>query len=1563
MTQPCTPREPALRLLTALMATSLVLLLALAPLPQARAADPGPMPLANAYAPFAGEPFFLLSDATFGSADVATVRLEVNSPQMLEPAGGIDVRVYRIPEPLAFLQKQKDLHRVQVDAKPAEEGLGNLLTHLWDSWVVKSRLAWQKLFSAQARQAVTREAPALKTPKGLTRPSTFESPPQFLPVPGLTVVERFRYPVQAARPIEPPKDLKLAGSSSEFIRPSPGNVFVPIGQRAPGLYLVEAIAGQHRATTLLFVSDTVALTKVSGGQMLVWAAHRVNGAPVAATRVVWTDGVGTLKSGSADAQGVLKLDRQAPEQTYVFGEDPAGGVFISENFYYDSEVYSAKVYAVTDRPLYRPGDWVEVKVSGREFKSARESVPLKDAPMTLAVLDPAGQLVSTQTLAFTGAHGAHARFALPDNAVAGGYELRFTMGDDTFTAAFRVADYQKPHFEIVLLPDKADFATGEAVSGRLQLNYPDGKPVAGAHLSLTARAQKLTMIDGELGDTGQFPLKLTQDELQTGSDGTAKFVLPAAEQPSRYVLTALATDGAAYRVRTTREILVERGSGAYKLAAQQRFSAPGESVKFTFAASPRAGSAAAAELPRPARWERLRLDGRTKDGAKDSGAMPAGDTLALSFDQPGAYTVSLRDDKGRLIGATSHWVSGEGLKAPAGSIALVLNRSSYQAGDTAEVLVSFPEAVDHALVTLERDRVEAVATLGQPAEWVKSQRLSPTTWKLQLPVREAMSPNMTLSVAYVKNGDYVFQNQGLRVEQPRIVLDFRMPKAQYEPGEVVEVDVSTTLAGKPVAADLSVSVVDEMIYVLQPEIAPAIDEFFFHPRRNNVRTSASLAFIGYDLATNRLGELPAGNRVNSRAIKVLERPRRDNVDTALWLPLLTTDAQGRAHFRFTMPDSLTRWRITGRAMEPRGNVGQQQAWVRSDKAFYAKWTSPAWQREGDQAQAAVALFNQTGREARVEWEAKGPGLERKDTVALRPGANFVTLPIQATTAGTTAVALTLRQDGRVVDRLETPLQHWPVAWRSPRSLVLDLAAGDTTLKLPPDATRVRVHFAQDAAAGHFNRWMEDLIDFPYGCVEQTASRMLPLSLALQSLSPAQQPLAPMLMQRLSTARLALAQMAGPQAQFGWWGRGMPDDAFLTGYAYYADWRATQALKAPLPPAHWQRLLDVYAKQGLTLPPLQRALVLAWMQEMGLPVNPMLAALLESLQEPAAGEAALPAGYRGSLAMLEGDAVDVPRDMARVLAVHTAGLAKVSVAPAQRSAAEAAAARLAKAEAPLVQALLLATQRGTPEQAVALLGKVREDTPTFDRAQALLWIQRSLGGKTLARGDAAAPELPAPWRRSTSPSGEVAWVLPAGAAVPASLAMPAGAKAAWAFVSYESREAQEASLPVRIERTLWRVVPQARPAAPASGTRPGQPPAADGGRMQAKLEPVEPGTPLDSNALYLDQLKLGSSRALRWALLEAALPPGAAVESGTWGIDLDGGAATQPLERAQHEPNAQGYAVPVEALRANDSVLVRHLVRFSQRGVFVLPPARLVRMYEPEAKGVEQGGRWGRVEVR
>ncbi len=1484
------------------------------------------------YEPPRGDQFFLLSDASVGADGVAVVRLEAPAGAPyghVERYGGADIVVYRVPDPIAFLKRQPNLHRVEVKGAYTGEGLANTLSHLWGAWNRQARRSWQRLFAAGTRKAVTTAAPETKAPPG-DWAVDYESAPQWAPIAGLPMVERFRYPVWQAKPMEPPAQVKLAGSSSEWnwARSARGSVLIPIGRRAPGLYLVEAIIGAYRATTLVFVSDTVALTKVSAGELLVWTVNRATGQAVAGVDVAWTDGVGTLRSGRTGADGVAVLRHAAPERTYVIGRDRDGGVFVSENFYYDSEIYDTKLYAVTDRPLYRPGDTVHVKVLGREFKDARRSEPVAAGPLTLSVVDPTGTPVASRTLALSPTSGAATAVELPATSVSGGYDIRLEYRGGVYGAAFRVADYVKPHFEIDLRLERPEPKTREPIRGHVVLRYPDGGPVTGATVQMVVKAQALTMVESELRYADRSPVKLETDELTTDAHGAAAFTLPAAEQPSRYVLTLLASDAAAYRVRTTREILIERGAALYTLAAPRRFSAPGETVPFTI--SPARGGPDA-----PVRWERVRLENR----ARDEGLVHPGGALALTFAEPGSYTVSLRDGAGRLVGGTSHWVAGPGLAAAPGTIEIVLDKERYKAGEVARALLTFSEPVDEALLTLERDRVEKHARLTAGGSWLRVARLGPTQWRAEIPVRAEHAPNVTFSVLYARGGEYVFANRGLRVEQDAVALAFKTERETYRPGESVSVEVTSTLAGRPVPARLTVSVVDEMIYVLQPEIAPDILEFFYHPRRNNVRTSSSLSFITYDMALSALPSPPPRSGANPRAVKVLERPRRDVADTALWIPELLTDANGRATFAFKVPDALGRWRITARAVTDAGVVGQRAAWVASDMPVYLKWAGPTRFRAGDQPVADVVVFNRTAAETTADLAIAGGGLATTRALRLQPGATHVALPLPRVADG--AVTLSLRQGGVVADTLATTLSASPTGWTAQRALTIPVTAPRTPLALPPDARNVSVTFAAPGA-GAFNGIVDDLVEYPWGCVEQTASRLIPLALAYPRFAGAPAPLRDGLAMRLATNRLRLVHMAGPDAVFAWWGRATTESALMTAYAYYADWHAARVLGVTLPPEHWTRLLDVYRARASGEPLLHRALAVWFMGEVGLPTT----TLVDGLSAEVVGGDGGPVRWRrvGMSPALADPTSSLARDLTLVLVAEMASRHGQALRPDLAAPLDEARRALAASGLPLARALLLLGDRAAAARdAGAVLEGVRHEMPTFDRALTLVWVQKALGAVPQAAPPALA--LGRDWTLSTSWMGDRVWRFTGAgqpraldlAAAPAGSAAPAGAPAAIAVVRYESAEPETHRLPVRIERRLYRLAPAGKL-----------------GEMAATA--VDAARGLSARDLYMEEVTLTPQPGtrVRFAALEVPLPPGADVERTTWGLSVRfGELAPVPMDRARHEPGDLRYVVPVGMLDA--PVTVRHLVRFSQRGRFVLPPARLFRMYDPDDKALEGEG--------
>ena len=1467
---------------------------------------------------------------------------------VFEAYSGLDLVVYRVPQPLEFLQKQKDLHRVTVSGEMIGEGLSNTVNFLSDKWFKKSRILWQQIFAAPVRKAVVDAVPGLHQASRYDFGPVYESLPAYRPLKQFEMVERFRYPVHAAKPIGPPKDLHLEGSSSNFLETPQGNVYVPLGKLKPGLYFVEAYVGTFRATTVVFVSDTLAVTKVASAGMLVWTADKTSGKATPDVDLVWSDGSGVLKSDSSDRRGLRLLKHEAPEKSYVFGRDRAGGVFVSENFYYDSEIYDHQFYLFTDRPLYRPGDVVQVKVYAREFLSARESRPIEPVEASLQMVDAAGQNVLTQKVKIDPQTGGNVAMPLPENAYLGGYELRMTYQHAVYAGSFRVSNYVRPHYQVDVDFDRADFHAGEKVTGHVVLHYPDGAPVDDAQISLSLKSQALSMVDGDARASGRFPVKLDEQSLKTGKDGKAAFTLPAAAVPSRYVLKVEATQEGTFPVGAHAELLLPAAPALYSL----RPVGEAKDAKVHFRLE-----AIAKDNTPVASWEAIRVQDRHRVEGKLAATAKEFD---IDFPGAGSYSLFVRDAKGVLLSQGGYELAGAGSGDTSG-IRLHADKPSYKVGDTANIDIDFPAAPNDALFTLERDQVERYAAAGTDEDWLHVTR-SDRHWRVAVPITEEFRPNMTFSVLAIGKEGYEFQNVGIVVAQPSVDVSIASDKTDYKPGEKVDVTLTAKIEGKPAeAAVITAGVVDEMVYVLQPEIAPSIFDFFYHPRRDSVRTSSSLNFFGYDLAWSPNGTQTGSFDYRQRVTKIPLRSRRENLDTAAWEPSLRTDKEGRAHFSFTMPDALTRWRITVRAMSREGLAGQNLGYVNSTQPIHLRWTGPTRFRSGDKPKIGVVAFNETAAPVKATLQVTAVDAEQPQReLTLQPGSNFIDLPLMP--QHDVLVGLTLSDKDKVYDKLDVPLHVDAGGWPSARSREVDATA---PLGLPADATNIRIH-AASSVDEVFAAIEDDLIDYPYGCVEQTASRLIPLSMSLEGLGDdaSASALKLRLQQRIQTARGRLMALAGPKSEFSWWGDGTlgakPDGSaqlLLTVYAYYADWRASRSIGLALPAAHWQRVVDTYARQAGNSSLLHRALAVWMMQDMGLPVQTLLQGLAQDLAAVTdSTEAPSPQPPYSSIVMnaignADANAKVAGRtELSLVLWRSAAQRAKQPLDGKLAERAKQARTRL-MAMGPVLAAMAQALDADTDlARTQELLQQLDAEMPTFERALVLAWLHDGLARATRP-ASRTAWKLSADWK----PVSASSWVY-RGKGVPEKIDFAtAPASPARVHVSFDSAKDDGNKLPGTLERHLYKLVSQKNTdGTPAFGAE------------------VEDG-PLQANQLYIDEVVLNTQQPLQFAIAEIPLPPGAQLEPQRFGFSLpdleqlpeaDRGSIPDGSEDANDSTVGyltpqyaqvfdNYYAVPLE--QVNGRHVLRHLVRFGMRGSFSLPPARLYPMYAPAAKVQENAG--------
>jgi alpha-2-macroglobulin len=804
---------------------------------------------------------------------------------------------------------------------------------------------------------------------------------------------------------------------------------------------------------------------------------------------------------------------------------------------------SEKEYALLfgERGIYRPGDVVRVKgILRREAPSG--NTLLAGRRLALELSDPFGEVaekLSIETSRFgTFAADVH----LPGSAALGQWRVA-AEGFPDDALAIQIAEYRAAEFKVGVDAAAATYLPGESARFHVQADYLFGSPMSGMSLGYGVTRERtsfsppgwegyVTSEDSYRRDLPNVSLDanvIAHAEATLSAAGahevSVPLVLPGQTGPERIRLDASVTDVSRQAIASSAAALVHPARHYVGLALEGSwfFTVPSTLEPRVLALTPRgetkAGRPVQLELVRR-RWTLARE--KTEDGWRTLSApvdevqarcgvvtAAAPVSCALQLRESGQFFVRAQspDEQGRVArSALELYAIGEGRPGWADNdqrkLELVLDKAEYRVGDTAKVLIKNPFLRAEALLTLERAGLYEHRRL----------TLEGPTPSVDIPIDERLRPNAFVSVHLVQgvaaappSAADVTPEPGYRVgyallrvdpEARRLGVAVTPASQEYRPGQRVHFDLRVTRAGAvPHPAELTVYAVDEGVLSLTNYQPPDPVAIFTAPRPLAVATVESREALGRLLlpGLERDKGMDGGG---GGALGVRENFRT----TAFFDPHIETDAEGRAGVDFELPDNLTTFRLMAVAVSDDDRYGVGSTTFSVNKPLMLRPALPRLLRAGDRFEASVIVDGRAdaadvtvglsltgaqleGPAARAVHVEKGQSSEVRFTVlTAQPGeARF----------DFTATGAKVSDRLQTTRRVESPTALETTAVYGRTEQAEAQALGDLR-ELRSDVGGLTLTLASTALVG-LDASLGQLVNYPYACTEQLASGLLPLA--------------------------------------------------------------------------------------------------------------------------------------------------------------------------------------------------------------------------------------------------------------------------------------------------------------------------------------------------------------------------------------------------------------------------------------------------------------------------------------
>lgn len=944
-------------------------------------------------------------------------------------------------------------------------------------------------------------------------------------------------------------EIDLSNKSEQLVStPLAAEELFPKNKRGVFCLKVEG-DNRRRLTKIALLTNIGLLAHWQDDELVVFAHDLYSLAPLdGATVSVYSTKNQLLGKGETDDRGIAHLKdfntaRGVPHvivvehgNDYTFLElrsrlSESQVQFAGAAWEYDRKSYEGFLYA--DRNLYRPGETIHLRwIVRKNYGDVPSSVPL-----LITIIKPNGQKLLSQPTVLSRWGTGGLDLATQKAYATGRYEAQlFVPGGDTpiGTYSFNLEEFVPNRMKASLTLPETRWVAGKEYEIRINAQHLFGAPAADRQCHaevLFARTgwQPEKWKEFRFGNDSPYqPSSVPCGDQSTSSSGTAviRFTYQAPAEvtfPMTATVIGQVFELGGRSVTARADAMVFPSDICLGIAAKADPNKNGVEVRVTAInvdETPANLDKVQVTLERQAwnyyvrryygysqaHWSDEFQTVETRDATLAAGQ----GSLVFPTTEYGYYRLKVHSPRTKQFSTLTFYYYGGRCEiyeaARPSLIKIVLDKPSYEIGDEAEARIESPFD-GKGVIVLQGEEIQRMIPIAIQnnvgrARFRVTQRQFPNVW---------VEATVIHKVEQGRQQVYPFSSfaaANLKVHDPKreMKVAFRDLPKEIRPKTEARFEIETRNAeGDLIEAEVTLAAVDEGIHSIRGYPNPDPYGWLCRSRYPDCRFAYYYDKVAYEFAK----PAPGGDEAAAEAAKRLGAVGENWIKpVALWSGAVRTGKNGRATIKMNVPEFNGQLRLAVVACSMKA-VGTKVESLFVRRPYIMQTSMPRFLLPGDTAECRVVVYNHTDSpcKARVGWTfggvfREGPGNRQLD-VAAHGEANCAVSLSAGDAIGQGEIkweAVIRGPDDREIERLE---ENAPLPVRAPAAYQ---SAYELKVLKPGESQTFRnVKFRDDDQAElkltiganpllRIEKALEYVVGYPYGCVEQTTSRLLPMYL-------------------------------------------------------------------------------------------------------------------------------------------------------------------------------------------------------------------------------------------------------------------------------------------------------------------------------------------------------------------------------------------------------------------------------------------------------------------------------------